>query len=244
MFTEHFENELRKYTIALLLAVAFFIGLSEYIFLRRGYYDLYIANKAFAGTSAVMLGIVFLIGPLSRLFDFADRSLELRKHIGVVAMWAALAHVVSSFFFLPDKFPIERFFTKGLTTTLFGLVATVGLLFVFIISRRSIMTWLTPRRWWPMQYWGLRFIFLFTALHVFVMKWEGWFTWYKKSGGPELVHPEWPGGGLLVGWFMVFVLLMRIGELFGRRIGRMVWYLMLIGLPTIYYVTFSLGGKL
>jgi hypothetical protein len=205
---------------------------------------LYIANKAFAGTAAILLGVIFLLGPLSRLFDFADRYLELRKEIGVVGMLFAFAHVLSSFFFLPHKFPMGDFFSKSLLTTLFGLIATGVLLFVFLISRHAIMTWLTPRRWWPMQYWGLRIIFVFTALHVFVMKWSGWIMWYKNGGGPELVHPEWPGGGLLVGWFIAFVICIRIAELFGRTVGRCVWYLSIVGLPIAYYLTFTFGGKL
>ena len=58
----------QQYGAALMAAVPVFVSLSLYIFYRRGYYDLYIANKAFAGDAAVLLGVVFLLGPLSRFF--------------------------------------------------------------------------------------------------------------------------------------------------------------------------------
>src|SRR4030066_1094629 len=71
--------QFQQYGTALAVAAILFIALSLYLFYRRGYYDLYIANKVFAGSSAVLLGIVLLIGPGSRLFSFPDRYVQFRK---------------------------------------------------------------------------------------------------------------------------------------------------------------------
>ena len=95
-----------------------------------------------------------------------------------------------------------------------------------------------------MQNWGLRLIFGLVVSHVFVMKMGGWIGWYKVGGGKELVHPEWPGAGLLVGWFMVFVVLIRLAEFGGRRFGRIVWYVSVLALPVVYLVTFWWGRRL
>ena len=74
------------------------------------------------------------------------------------------------------------------------------------------MTAIGRERWWQLQYWGMRITFVLVFLHVFIMKWGGWVKWYKVGGGKELVHPEWPGAGLLIGWFMAFVVLVRLAE--------------------------------
>jgi len=60
--------QFKQYAAAILSALIIFGFLSIYLFFRRGYYDLYIANKAFAGAGTILLGLVLLIGPLSRIF--------------------------------------------------------------------------------------------------------------------------------------------------------------------------------
>lgn len=235
--------EFRQYGAALAVAAPLFIILSTYLFFRRGYYDLYIANKVFAGVAAILLGIVLLIGPLSRFFSVFDRFVQYRKELGIVAFFLAIAHGIFSFFFLPKHFPTERFFTSGLWPFIFGLSATVFLIGLLAISTERSMRALGGRLWWPLQYWGIRIAFLFTALHVFIMKWNGWVRWYKVGGGKELAHPEWPGAGLLVGWFIAFVVLIRLAEFGGQRIGRFVWYASIIALPLIFIGTFLWGSR-
>src|SRR3989344_6781103 len=94
-------RKFQPYIMALAISAPIFAALSVYLFYRRGYYDLYIANKVFAGAAAVLLGIVLLIGPLSRWFSVFDRYVPYRKAIGIVAFFLALAHAVVSFWFLP-----------------------------------------------------------------------------------------------------------------------------------------------
>ncbi|MEK7064158.1 MAG: ferric reductase-like transmembrane domain-containing protein [Patescibacteria group bacterium] len=234
----------RQYGAALVTAIPVFAALSLYIFYRRGYYDLYIANKAFAGDAAVLLGIVFLLGPLSRFFSVFDRYLQYRKEIGIVAFFLALVHSLVSLFFLPSKFPLSRYLSTLNWPFVFGLAGLGVLVILFFISNSWVENRLGTERWWWLQNWGLRLIFGLVVSHVFVMKMGGWIGWYKVGGGKELVHPEWPGAGLLVGWFMVFVVLIRLAEFGGRRFGRIVWYVSVLALPVVYLVTFWWGRRL
>jgi len=98
-------------------------------------------------------------------------------------------------------------------------------------------------KWWQLQYWGVRLVFVFILLHVFIMKWGGWVKWYQVGGSKELVYPEWPGAGLLVGWFMAFVVLVRLAEFIGPKPGRAAWYGSVILLPVIYIATFWWGRQ-
>lgn len=244
MLPDNFKNEVYKYAKVVFLSSLLFVGFSTYISLRRGYYDLYIINKVLAGVAAIDFSIIILLGPLSRLFNFVDKHLQLRKEFGIVGMVLAVTHAVSSFFFLSNKFPLTFYFEKQLLPFIFGLIAIAILIGLFIISFEKIIILLGRARWWKISYWGMRVLFALTVLHVFVMKWNGWVDWYMKGGTKELVHPEWPGGGLLVGWFVAFVLLVRIAELFGPRIGKIMWYLTVVLLPIIYFLTFWRGTSL
>ncbi|MFA5770816.1 MAG: hypothetical protein WC894_04970 [Patescibacteria group bacterium] len=61
-----------EYAIAFFFALISFIIFSLYLFNRRGFYDLYIINKVFAGVAIFQLGIMLLMGPLCRMFDAFD----------------------------------------------------------------------------------------------------------------------------------------------------------------------------
>lgn len=236
--------QFQQYGAAILVAGILFVAFSLYLYNRRGYYDLYIVNKIFAGDATVLLGIVLLLGPLSRYFKIFDRYVQYRKELGIVAYVLALAHTIASFFFLRSHFPLERFLTYGRWPFIFGLLAVIVLTYILVISNQAAMRKLGPKLWWFMQGWGVRAAFLFTVLHVGVMKYKDWLKWYQQGGGTELVHPEWPGAGILVGWFMAAVIVVRVGELFGQRAGKLLWYVCAVGLPIIYFLTFWRGYML
>lgn len=137
--------ELKKYVFAVLLAGFIFLALSLYIFFRRGYYTLYIANKAFAGDAALLLAIVFLLGPFSRFFNVFDRFLQYRKEIGILAFFLGLVHGVVSFFFLPNYFPQARFLTGLNWSFIYGLIGLVLLILVYLISNKRAEVFLAMK---------------------------------------------------------------------------------------------------
>lgn len=240
----NWKYEFQQYGTALAMAVPFYVALSVYLFYRRGYYDLYIANKIFAGVAVILLGIVLLLGPGSRLFSFPDRYVQYRKELGIIAFFLGLIHSLVSLFFLPSKFPLSKYFSPISWEFVFSLIAIILLIAIFAISNSWATRALGQTRWWKLQYWGVRIVFSLVCLHVFIMKWEGWVKWYKVGGGKELVRPEWPGAGILVGWFMAFVVLIRLSEFISPKLGRAVWYMSAVLLPLVYIVTFWWGGQL
>lgn len=239
----NWSNELRQYGAVLALALPLFAVFSVYLINRRGYYDLYIINKIFAGEGAVLLGLILLIGPLSRMFKVFDRYVQYRKELGIVAFFLIMAHVVSSYFFLPNKFPVARYWSDELWSFLFGLAASTILIFIFLISNSWASAKLGRRRWWRLQYWGLRLTFLLVVGHVFVMKYAGWVSWYQKGGSKELAHPDWPGAGLIVGWFMFFVVLVRLAEAIHVKLGKIIWYFSALAFPLVIIFTFWWGSR-
>ncbi len=237
-------ENVRQYSIALANIGAIFGVLSLYLLYRRGYYNLYIANKALANAAAITFGIVLLLGPLGRYFNAFDRYLKYRKELGMTGAVVALAHGIISYFFLRDHFPWERFYTYGKIPFAFALSASLILIVLIVISNRPMMHAFGGKLWWWMQHWGVRVMFLLVALHVGVMKWSGWVSWYQKGGGAPsaaLKNPWLPGAGLLIGWFIAFVLLVRIADMVHHRLGKTMWYVACVALPAIYVVTFWWG---
>lgn len=233
----------QQYGAALAVTIFLFIILSIYLFYRHGYYDLYVANKVFANVAAVLLGIVLLIGPGSRLFSIFDRYLQYRKELGITAFFLVLIHGVVSFFFLPSKFPRQQFFETGFFPFIFGLAATIILIAIFFISNEWAINTIGRAKWWRWQYQGVRLVFALILFHVFLKKGNDWIRWYQVGGGKNLAHPEWPGAGLLVGLFLIFVVLIRIAEFINPKFGRVVWYVSFVALPVIYIITFWWGRQ-
>ena len=237
-------EEKLEYGRAIAYAAAWFTFFSAYLLYRRGYYNLYIANKALAGVAAVLFGIVLLQGPLGKYFTAFDRYLKYRKELGMVGAALALAHVAASYLFLRDHFSVERFYTTGKVPFAFGLSATMLLVVLIAISNSSMMKAMGGKLWWFAQHWGVRLMFLAVALHVGIMKWNGWVSWYVKGGGAPsatLLRPHLPGAGLLVGWFMGFVLLVRLADLVHPQLGKLAWYFTCVGFPLAVVVTFWWG---
>lgn len=211
---------LKRYTQAFIFSLIIFNALSFYLYLRRGYYDLYIANKAFAGTAFILVGVIFLLGPLGRLYQKFDRFLILRKEFGIIAFFFGLIHPVVSLFMLPTHFPLENYLNNKLTFTA-GLLSTGVLFYLFILSFERFTAGLDKKKWWMVQNWGLRILGVFLLLHVLPMKIAGYVKWYQQGGGPELLRPYLPGAGLLVVSFGVFVLLVRLSEFAGEKAARL-----------------------
>lgn len=218
----HKPSSLRDYFISFFIALVLAIILSAYLLFRRGYFFdapptadmLYVPNKVLAGTGVALLAFTFLIGPIVRSFPSLHGWLQYRKEIGIVGGFFALMHVIVSYFFLPLKFPQEKFDLLNIPFVA-GLLGSALLIFLFIISFKSIIERMDGTKWWFLQRWGLRLVIAFTLIHVFVMKWSGWMKWLKDGGkvSAELANPWLPGAGILVSMFVTWVVIVRLYEM-------------------------------
>ncbi|KKU87387.1 hypothetical protein A3A64_00595 [Candidatus Gottesmanbacteria bacterium RIFCSPLOWO2_01_FULL_48_11] len=239
-------EQFRQYGVAVLVALPIFAVLSYYLFLRRGYYDLYIANKAFGSTSLILIGIVLLIGPLSRLYQSFDNWVSYRKELGIVGFTLALVHTIISLFLLPDKFAFASFFTytslnRGLVPFLFGITSIIMLFVLIVLSFDAVIRRMDKAVWWRWQYWGVRVSALLLYLHVVVMKYPGWISWYTKGGSSDLAIPYLPPGSIFAGSFGLFVLLVRLIELPGAKIARAATALLFIVLLLFWFGSYFWG---
>ncbi len=234
------KEQFRQYLIAFILSLAVAGIFSLYLFFRRGYYDLFILNKTLASASLALLGIVLLIGPLSRFYDKFDKWLIYRREIGIFSFFMATIHMVVSFLFLPDKFN-PSFFQKNSQSMLWGLAALAFLAILYITSFEKIILRINRKIWVEIQSWGVRIGTFLVFLHLVILKYPGWIKWLKEGGVPELAKPNFPPGSLLAVLFIAFIGIVRFGELFGRIAGKWIFIISLVGLLLVSVVLFISG---
>lgn len=225
-------TRIRPYLVAYAIASGILFTLCLYLFLRRGYFDLYIANKAIADTALYMIGLVLLAGTLGRLYQKFDALLGLRKAIGIFAAIFAIIHFLIAFFFLPTHFTLNGFLTRGLIPFVFGLISTITLSVLLVLSINVIIQKINKTLWWKIQYWGIRLAGMTLLAHLVIMKYPGWITWLTNGGGEELARPYLPPGSLIAGTFGIFVLTIRISELTGKKIAAVVH-------PILFFLFFA-----
>ncbi len=225
-------NRFRPYAISYALASGMLFVLSLYLYARRGYFDLYISNKAIADTSLYLLGLVLLSGVLGRLYQKFDALLGLRKALGIFAGIFALLHFFISLFFLPTHFTLNGYLTRGLIPFIFGLASTAAMTALLLLSIDVLSKKIPKALWWKMQYWGVRLAGITLLLHLVIMKYNGWITWFMEGGGDELTRPYLPTESILSGAFGIFVLLVRGSELFGAKIAKLV-------IPILFFIWFT-----
>src|SRR3989304_6885735 len=110
-------------TTLLLTAVA-----AAYIFfLERRPFNLRLISKVSGDVSILLLGLVLLIGPLTRNFKLFDRWLLYRKNLGLWALTAALVHSYILLFPLSNNFPL-KYFVPFSWATYSGIVASILLI--------------------------------------------------------------------------------------------------------------------
>lgn len=213
------EGETRNHWIkALKTAGVIFLILSFYLFIRRGYFNLYIANKVFGSTAVILAGITLILWPLSRVFPFLSLWLPLRRELGLVAFLSASIHMIISLFFLPQKFALPWFINEWLPV-LFGFIAIITWTYLTSLSTNHNLQQINPKLWRYRQHIFGQLGFLAIYLHLVIMKYNGWILWWKGlvKASPELANPNYPPASLFVFFLMSAIILIRIPSLFVKK---------------------------
>lgn len=186
-----------------------FLLFTIYLYLRRGYVNLYIINKVMGSTAAALAAITLILGPLSRVTDTFDRYVVLRKPLGILALVLALLHAIISLFFLPTKFPLS-WYQREIVPVALGVLAIAVWIYLAHISTDA---WLKRlgKRWRIYQNIGARIAFGAIFLHLVIMKYPGWLRWFNGqiTASPELANPQYPPASLFVFTIMLGVILYR-----------------------------------
>src|SRR3989344_6251040 len=118
-------EELYRFLKGFVVSAIIFAIFSLYLFLRRGYFNLYIANKVFGSTAVLLSGITLVIGILSKKYTFLASFMTIRRHLGLLALGFAVIHVVLSLT-QQNKFPFPQWYLSHWIPILFGIAAVIA----------------------------------------------------------------------------------------------------------------------
>lgn len=208
---------LRQYLVAAAVSVVIGGGLILYLTVRKGSFEWAIANKSLADTSLILLEIVLLLGPLSRLFNRFDKWINYRKELGIMAFLVGAIHVYLSMFQLARRGPLGLYQSRPLVAYS-GLLGLLIMAYLFVISFEKLKNKIGTAKWWKMQYIGCRIAALAVLFHMAVFKYSEWGQWLAGNVG-QLARPQLPPVSLGVALFSALVFLIRISELFKKPAG-------------------------
>ena len=178
-----------------------------YGFLYTGSVSIAVLSESVAGTAGVLIGCSFILSVISYFFDFLDRKIILRKYLGLVGYWLAVAYSASLSLRFPEKYLA---FPEMLleTEVQLGLGAMLILTSMMLISNTKVMTFLGVKVW---RRW-LRLGYLAYALLIWravIVEGEIWNTWLQTL---STVPPP----RLLLSIFASSVILARIAMVFDQ----------------------------
>jgi DMSO/TMAO reductase YedYZ heme-binding membrane subunit len=205
------KDELYQWLKALGYAAVIFAFFSIYLYLRREVFNLYVLNKVFGSTAAVLGGITLLVGPLFKRFAYFAHFMGIRRELGLTAFGLAIAHVTASLI-LQNKFSFPSWYLKELTPILFGIGAILIWFYMAYISRSSSIKQLGADVWKKRLSLAGKIAFLSIFLHLVILKYPGWTVWFKgqTKQSPELANPSYPPASLFVFAVMLAIIVFRL----------------------------------
>jgi len=195
---------------AAFISFVVFLLFSVYLYLRRGYYDVYIINKVLGSTAVVVAGLTLLAGPLRRI-RFITPLMTIRRQLGLTAFGLVVFHVIFSLFQM-ERFEWFSWYIEEWIPVTFGIIAVIAWICMVYISRDSKIVSLGADRWKKWLSFLGKLAFLAIFLHLVILKYPGWIRWFtgQTRQTPELLNPSYPPASLFVFLIMLVIILYRI----------------------------------
>ena len=201
----------KRWLKSLVISFIVYALFSVYLFLRRGYYDLYIINKVLGSSAAALAGLTLIIGPLSKISLYFARFMTIRRHLGLIALAFAILHTIASLSQM-NRFTWFSWYIKEWIPVTFGILAILMWAYMTYLSRNSKIQQMGVDLWKKHLSLFGQLAFLSIFLHLSIMKYPGWIRWFQGQvkQSPELANPSFPPASIFVGGFMLFIIGYRI----------------------------------
>ena len=200
----------KRWLKSIMIAVFIFLLFSLYLFVRRGYYNLYIINKVLGSSAVILAGATLIIGPLRKI-SFITPFMTIRRHLGLVAFLFSILHITASLV-QTERFELFGWYIEEWVPVTFGIIAILIWSYMAYISRNVKIQEMGPDLWKKYLSLAGKVGFVAIFLHVTVMKYEGWIRWFNGEikQSPQLANPTYPPASLFVFIFMLAVILYRV----------------------------------
>ncbi len=208
----------KRWAKAIIISLLIFALLIIYLYVRRGGFNIYDANKAFASIAVILAGLTLLIGPVSRKITSVAKYMTIRRQLGLSAFIYAVLHIVASLY-LQERFPFPQWYLEEWLPVIMGLIAILVWGYLAFLSRDTKIQKMGGLQWIKHLSSGAQIAFVAVFLHLVIMRHEGWISYL--SGHPQqtgsVANPSYPQSSLFIFLFMLLVILYRIFIYFKRR---------------------------
>lgn len=166
------------YSVIVLLAT------SLYLKFYFGDYTLKIANKAVGHTALLLIGCSLTLSSLCYFWNFADRYIMYRKHLGLVGFAYVIAHVFMSLVPLYGYFPFPSYFFNYINfwPFVFASIALVIYTIMAAVSNQYAIKEIGGKHWKMILRTGY-IAYAFSILHFGMKTYGGWIRWLFQGKG-------------------------------------------------------------
>lgn len=156
----------------------------------------YLFNRSLGISSVIMIGLCFLILPLSKLLDYFKTKIVYRKYFGLTGFYLALLHTIISL----SIYPIGIFLNQRLIPFLFGSLGLIILVIDAVVSNNEAYQRLGGF-WWKMILRLAYLSYILIAAHIGYGQRAIIYKYFETGGIPPT--------GLLLLIFITLVLVAR-----------------------------------
>ncbi|PIZ63398.1 hypothetical protein COY16_02100 [Candidatus Roizmanbacteria bacterium CG_4_10_14_0_2_um_filter_39_13] len=198
-------REVRLWGETMAYSIILFIVVSGYYFVTSGSFTEKVLNRAVGDVALLMIGLSLILSSVCYFWDFADKYIIYRKHLGLVGVGYLLFHIIFSVTF-SSYAPFPGYFLedKRIASFIGAVLATIIFFIMTAISNRFAIHEIGAARWRKLMRLG-HLAFVFTLFHFGVKGLPYWLPW--MTGKSDAIFPSF---GLIVFLFGSVVILLRI----------------------------------
>lgn len=201
----HHANDRRMWAEMIVYSIILLIVISGYYFAQSPSFTGRTINRIFGDLALLLIGISLILSGVCYFWDFADKYIIYRKHIGLVGVGYMILHVILSIV-LPNYAPFPGYYLTDVRITSFiaALIGAVIFTLMAIASNRFTIVEIGPQLWRKLMRFGY-IGFAFTLFHFGTKGMSSWLPWFM--GESRSVVPSF---GLIVFLFGIVVIVLRI----------------------------------
>ncbi|PIZ64364.1 hypothetical protein CO051_00940 [Candidatus Roizmanbacteria bacterium CG_4_9_14_0_2_um_filter_39_13] len=198
-------RELRLWGEMIVYSIIILIVVSAYYFATNASFSERILNRAVGDVALLLIGFSLVLSSICYFWDFADKYIIYRKHLGLVGSGYMTIHIVFSILFSAySPFPGYYLEDKRIASFIGALIATAIFVLLAAISNRFAIHEIGATRWRKLM--RLGYIgFVFVLFHFGAKGIQYWTPWL--TGKSESIFPSF---SLIVFMFGVGVVILRI----------------------------------
>lgn len=158
-------------------------------------------NRAFASAGMVVIGYSYILSGITYYWDFLDKTLVYRKHLGLVGFYMIVIHFLLSLV----VFPFMNYFRESsIMAFMFGFNSLAILVMMALISNKYSVAHIGGKMWRVLLRLGY-VSYVFAVIHFWLrnsFKWSSWLDGTWRS--------DFPPTSLIVFLFAAYVIFVRV----------------------------------